>query len=97
MYFENVKQIRLSTILLLNIYEIFSYNFKKLGLRWGGGLFFISPQIFIISIDGLFALIFLLSLWGLNTSKYQNWKNLINFLDFVLKILRIIIRDTSEL
>lgn len=96
MYSETVKQIGLSTILLLKIYEIFSYNFKKLGLKGGG-----SPPpplpLVIISIGGLFALIFLLSLWGLNTSKDQNWKKLINFLDFVLKILRIIIRDTSEI
>lgn len=93
MYSETVKQIGLSTILLLKIYEIFSYNFKKLGLKGGGS----PPPLVIISIGGLFALIFLLSLWGLNTSKDQNWKKLINFLDFVLKILRIIIRDTSEI
>lgn len=75
------------------------FNFKKVGLSVCGFVvvWFFFYQIVIISIDGLFALLFPLSLWGLNTSKDQNWTKLIDFLDFVLKIFHDNIRDTSEL
>lgn len=60
-------------------------------VEWFGFFFW----IVITSTYDPFAVMFLLSLSGLNTSENENWTKLINFLEFVLKILHDIIKQAQ--